>query len=173
MELQSLYQLPETYGDTKITLMAVDPHLLYTYWEISDEKLKSFKENIEVKILENSVPALRVTNISKNSSFFIRLNDFSTSWYINVPDSGCIYMVEIGRKFLDEFFINFATSNHVTMPSVNISLNDTVCFVNYKDASKIVKISTPAPGKNLPAYVPIEKAISSFEMFKNEFSKNL
>jgi len=166
MELQSLYRLPESYGDTRIALMAVDPHLLYTYWEIGHDKLKSFKENVGTKILENSYSALRITNISKNFYFFIRLNDFSTSWYINVPDSSCIYVVEIGRMFLDEFFINFATSNHVTTPGVNISFNDAACFVNYKNASKIANINTSSQHSLLQ--FAIKKAVSSFEMYKNK-----
>jgi hypothetical protein len=171
MELQSLYQLPENYGDTKIALMAVDPHLLYTYWEIGQDKLESLKENIGLRVLENSYTALRVTNISKNFSFFIRLNDFSACWYINVPDSGCVYVVEIGRKFLDDFFINFATSNHVTMPGVNISFNDATCFVNYKDASKIVNIIIPNQSQVLQ--LAIGKTVSSFELFKNESAKHI
>lgn len=166
MELQSLYQLPESYGDTKIVLMAVDPHLLYTYWEIGYDKLKSFEKNIGARVLENSYSALRVTNISKNFSFFIRLNDFSTSWYINAPDSNCIYVVEIGRKLLNEFFINFATSNYITMPSVNISFNNSTCFINYKNSSQIVNIDIPS--KSLLLQFSIEKTVSSFEMFKNE-----
>ncbi len=166
MELQSLYQLPENYGDTKIALMAVDPHLLYTYWEIGQDKLESLKKNIGLRVLENSYTVLKVSNISKNSSFFIRLNNFSTSWYINVPDSGCIYVVEIGRKLLDDFFINFATSNHVTMPGVNISFNDSVCFVNYKNASKVIDITTSNQSPILQ--FAMRKTVSSFEIFNNK-----
>lgn len=170
MEMQSLYQLPDTYGETKITLLAINPHLLYAYWEISSEKLKSFKENVEAQIMETSIPSLKVTNISKNTVNLIRLNDFSTSWYINVPDSGCIYMVEIGRNLLDEFFISFASSNHVITPNANISLNDTICFVNFRDVSKTIKISIPDKREDLPAYLSLEfleKAVSSFGIQDN------
>lgn len=165
IEIQSSYQLPETYGETKITLLAINPHLLYAYWEISSGKLKNFEENVEPQIIKSSIPALKVKNISKNTVDFIRLNEFSASWYINVPDSGCIYMVEIGRNILDEFFISFASSNHVITPNANISLNDTICFVNYRDISKTVKINIPGKREGIAASLPLEfleKTASSF-----------
>lgn len=170
---QSLYQLPEIYGETRITLMPVDHHLLYTYWEISDEKLRSFKEKFGIKLFESSIPALKITNISKNTSFLIQLNEFSTSWYINVPDSGCVYMAEIGRKFSDDFFISFASSNHVLMPNVNISLNTAAYFVNCKDILKVMKEYSHTENMAMYAYIndiasEMEKTLSSYGIYFNE-----
>ncbi len=184
--MQSLYQLPETYGETKIALLAINPYQLYAYWEISGEKLKSFAKNVEPQIMETSVPALKVTNISRNTFELIRINDHSTSWYINVPDSGCIYMAEIGRNLLDEFFISFASSNHVVTPNASISLNDTVCLVNFYDISKVsmvslvsndskaIKINIPGKIKGVPApafYPPLgflEQPVSSIGFFDTQ-----
>ena len=89
MQNSCTYTMSKSYSDNKITLLARDPHWLYAYWEISETKKNSFMSELGNDIWEKSIPFLKITNISKNISNFIRVNDFSNNWFINVEDSLC------------------------------------------------------------------------------------
>lgn len=127
------YHLPEGYDDNKITLLARDPHSLYAYWEVSETRKSNFKYEFGEGLWNRSVPVLKIINVSKNTSSFIRVNDFSNSWFINVEDANSLYVAELGRFVADQFFINLACSNYISTPSNSISSNTGASFINYKD----------------------------------------
>jgi uncharacterized protein len=133
---QSPCELPSCYGDNKITLLARDPHWLFAYWEISNTKENTFFEEFGQTVWQKSVPALKVTNVSQNSSFFIRINDFSDNWYINVPDTNNLYIAEIGRRVAGEFFIHLASSNYAATPTDKSSRNTAACYIDYRSLRK-------------------------------------
>ncbi|MGI6778089.1 MAG: DUF4912 domain-containing protein [Acetivibrionales bacterium] len=130
---ESFYQLPSGYNENHITLMPRDPNTLFAYWEICTGSKKSFIDSFGEQLWEKSVPVLKVLNISKNESFFIRINDFSNSWYINVSDSSCLYSAEVGRKFPNGLFVNLASSNLVSTPCSSVSSDTSVSFADYRD----------------------------------------
>lgn len=134
-EFKSLnsYHLPSGYNDSKITLLTRDPHWLYAYWEISEAKKSNFKYEFGEGLWERSVPVIKIVNVSKNTSTFIRVNDFSNNWFINVENTDSLYVAELGRFVADQFFINLVSSNYITTPSNSVSENTSACFVNYKD----------------------------------------
>jgi len=129
---QIQWNLPESYDDNKITLLAVDAHTLYTYWDISNDKIQKLISSLGRKVWDNSIPTIKVANLTKNSGFFIRINDFSQNWYIYTQDPGCVFMVEIGRKISEDYFISLASSNQAPLPNTSISFNNNAYFVNYK-----------------------------------------
>ena len=115
----------------RINLLVRDPHCLYVYWDISENLSNMLKAQLGSEIYEKTVPALKVTNLSKKESFFIRINEFSTDWYINVREPGCMYMVEMGRKLSDSIFICILSSNNIITPDENTSSDTTIYFANY------------------------------------------
>jgi hypothetical protein len=154
--LQGFHKLPENYGDTKIVVMVVDPYSLYVYWEIGQNKLRH---------LENM--GLQIINITKNYNYFIKLQHPypSSSLYINVPDSGCTYTVKIGQKFLDGSFVDFVSSNPITIPNINISLNNKICFVDYRNLFEPISINISNCDWVFKSIT--KRTVSSLEMFKN------
>jgi hypothetical protein len=134
-ELQPKFicHLPSGYDDNKIVLLARDPHWLYAYWEISEAKKNSFKNEFGEGLWDRSVPVIKIINVSKNTSTTIRVNDFSDSWFINVDDSNALYVAELGRVVANQFFINLACSNYISTPSNSISSNTGAYFIDYKD----------------------------------------
>jgi hypothetical protein len=128
---KSAFNLPLGYNDNRVILLARDPHLLFAYWEISEEKKNEFIGEFGHELWEKSTPFLKVTNVSCNISFYIRINDFSNNWYINVEDSNCLYVAELGRRISDKFFINLASSNYINTPNDAVSTNVAGHFINY------------------------------------------
>lgn len=133
---ESFSNLPDGYNDNKIVLLPRDPHWLFAYWEISDEKRNRFINEFGQATWEKSTPALKITNLSKNYSNYITINDFSNTWYINVSDSNSVYVAELGRKVSEDFFVNLATSNVAATPNDRIMGADNIYFVNIKDIKR-------------------------------------
>lgn len=129
---QSTFSLPLEYGNNRIVLMVRDPHWLYAYWEISPEKRNAFIQEFGQDLWEKSYPVLRITNVSKNESFFIRINDYTNNWYIYVEDANSLFVAEIGRSIAQQFFINLASSNYIYTPSETVSNNTSAYFVDYR-----------------------------------------
>lgn len=134
-EVHSPYQenVPSWDNEIKVVLLPKDPNWLFAYWEFPEEKKSLFIQEFGHELWERSVPVLKIVNVSRNTSFYIRLNDFSNSWYINVPDGDSLYVAELGRKVSDRFFINLADSNYVSTPGENTSSNASVYFIDYKE----------------------------------------
>lgn len=166
--------LPLGYNDNRITLLARDPHWLFAYWEVSEDRKNSFFQQFGETLWKNSVPVLRVTNVNNNSSFYIKVNDYANNWYINVPDANCLYVAEIGRRVSEEFFISLASSNSTSTPGNSISANTTVNFVNYNE----LKGSTSSPSEEkacesypLRSHFPVAAGPSSPEIFGMAFEE--
>ncbi len=130
---QNQYFLPSAYDDNQITLLARDPFCLYAYWEISGEKKNDFYGYFGRGFWDKSTPALKITNITRNNAFYIRIDDLTNNWYVNVSDANNVYFAEIGRIAKDEFFISFAASNQIATPRFSISDNASAHFADYRD----------------------------------------
>ncbi len=132
----STFDLPNAYDNDRIILIAKDPYCLYTYWEISEARANDFLNEFGHELWENSVPVLKVINASNNTNFYITINDIANNWYINVENDNCLYIVEIGRRISDKFFIPFESSNYVQTPSNSLSTNTSAYFADYKNIKK-------------------------------------
>ena len=133
VQAQTMGHLPVKFGENCIALLARDPNCLYVYWEITEETKNRFLQDFGQEFLGRSVPVLKVTNISASESFYVRINDFSNNWYINVPDPNSLYVVEIGRRISEHFFVSMLNSNCIVTPGNSLSPNTAAYFVNYAD----------------------------------------
>ncbi|MDP4181091.1 MAG: DUF4912 domain-containing protein [Bacillota bacterium] len=127
------YPLPESYGETKIVLIARDPHCIFAYWEISGSETRKFIDEFGKELWKKSVPALKVKNLSRNSSFLVFIDQLANNWYINVDDINCLYEVEYGRSISEKFFIPQITSNYVITPGNTVSSSTSCHFTDYRN----------------------------------------
>lgn len=176
VQTDNKYHLPYIYNNSRVVLMARDPNCLFAYWELSGDSKDSFIREFGAELWEKTVPVLKVTNVSDNNSFYVRVNDFSNSWYINVPDSGSLYVAEIGRRLSDKFFINLASSNYVTTPSNALSPNTTSHFINYSDLKGgSIDLQTGMIYKNQDFVMESQLVLglSSPELLKNRMDESI
>lgn len=130
------YDLPIKYDQTLIRLLVQSPTRMYAYWEVSEDTIKNFSNNFHN--YSDCIPALKITNITKNYSYIVPVDPFANNYYIEVEDTGCDYKIELGRTKNNEF-LNIYTSNNVTMPiysrsddnSNSCGDSDEVLFGNY------------------------------------------
>ena len=142
---QEAETLPESYGQTDLTLLAVHPCLVYAYWELTPQDLKAATENAsqEAKPL---VPVLRFYDVSIAAiprSFDVEVNVEATNWYVPLWRPAQSYCAELGVKDKNDNFTLLARSNIVHSPPALPSANVDVEYV-------LAGMSTPA--ENSPLY---------------------
>lgn len=117
---------------SRLVLLPVDPYCIYAYWELPHDIKNLFIDCFGNEIWEKSIPVLKVINLTKNKSIYLEIDDSSDNRFINVPDSNCTYMAELGRIKSGHFFINTLSSNCVSVPNSTISDIGVPYFVNYE-----------------------------------------
>lgn len=154
------YYLPLSYNDNKIALLVRDPYWLYAYWDISNEKRESFIKQFGEDSWNNSKPVLKVTNITEGQHFYIEINDFASSWYLNVNKPNCVFCAEIGRLFPNSTFVMLLTSNPVHTPQDSPSKDETAVFADYRDVKNVKEVKVK----------PVKLGRYDYETFDKRFN---
>ncbi len=95
---EDLYPLPERYNETEIVLLLRDPVWAYTYWDIKDSDISSLKfgdlgGELLLRLYEMRSPVFEKNSIIDFSDIPVTIDD--NSWYINLPNTGIYYCVEL------------------------------------------------------------------------------
>ncbi len=109
--------LPSEYGENSITIMVVDPYKIFTFWEVREDTLKTFKGDLAIRVCD--VSGVDFERKDADNFFDILLNDRIGSLYLDVsPDRE--YICEVGIIY-DGFFITIARSNKVSTTHVAVA----------------------------------------------------
>jgi len=116
------FELPQTYGQDKITLLVRDPSWIFCYWELTPgalDKLRGkFSDFPEARFV---LRVYDVTNVefngaNSNGNFDITISSYATSWYINTEGADRSWCVDLGLLFPDGRFVTILRSNIVHTP---------------------------------------------------------
>lgn len=107
---EELGQLPESYGENSIFLIARDPKWLFTYWDLTPESVASGKA-------EDGKIFLKIYFADGREQSLIEVNPEARNWYIPVPSASATYYVEIGYFGKKGKWSAIATSGHATTPA--------------------------------------------------------
>ena len=153
------YDLPYSYNQTVVKVLAQTPKTLFVYWEISEDDKEKFKEQYGENFFETTKPVLIIHNETLNYSFEVEINDFANSWYLHVNDSKADYKIELGRRYFDNSNNNIS-NNYVYVTSSNEieSPNDHILF----DKSQNMVYF-----RNVKTNVETKKDVSSLSFIKN------
>jgi hypothetical protein len=128
--ISRIINLPSGYGKNRIVAMVRDPWWIFVYWEITPEKERIIKDEIEKrgKRFEKSVLRIYdVTGVSNfdgknaNSYFDIVLRDMAQNWYVDVGSPNKNWCIEIGALTQDGMFFPLARSNFIKTPRFGMS----------------------------------------------------
>lgn len=116
--------LPGSYGETRAVLMAIEPYLLYVYWEVTSDELERARHWFDDDHAQSQT-ILRfydVTNTvvdhGKAHGFFdVDIDLYSRSRYVHVWSPDKSYFVELGLKTEDGGFFPLVRSNVAKTPS--------------------------------------------------------
>jgi len=107
------YELPNKYEKTTVRLLVQSPTRIFVYWDVSNDSIKEFESHNNN--YSNSVPTLKIKNLTMNYSYDVKIDPFANNYYIEVKDPNCEYQVELGRVS-NNHFVNIYTSNTAKLP---------------------------------------------------------
>jgi hypothetical protein len=117
--------LPDTYGDNRLVLMARDPSIFFSYWDITAGKIQSIQDQYGDDVLEKSRIVLRVFEVNGDGSYGNYFDvDVQLSWlktYVTVQSSCRQYAGELGLILPDGRFIALLKSNRIKLPRGRVS----------------------------------------------------
>lgn len=120
-EIDDEYPLSEGYNENRIVLMLRDPFWAFAYWDMKHSDIEEIRDSrpaghLFLRIYEITGEELKSDNISDFYDIPLSLKD--VSWYINLPQPGASYCIDLialfrsGEKTL-------ARSNIVASPKLN------------------------------------------------------
>jgi hypothetical protein len=117
---EELGQLPESYGENTVFLIARDPKWLFTYWDVSPNSFPAAADGGKV--------FLKVLFENGAEESLIEINLAARNWYIPVPDAATTYRVEIGCFDKGGAWVPVAWSGMATTPADELSEESAVDF---------------------------------------------
>jgi hypothetical protein len=115
--------LPDSYGETRVVLLPVEPYLLHIYWEVTPVELQRAKDQLcdEHGQSQAILRCYDVTNIifdgtNAHGSFDVCIDLLATSWYVHLWSPEKSYFVELGFRTKDGRFYPIARSNIAEIP---------------------------------------------------------
>jgi hypothetical protein len=127
LELEPI-DLPESYGETRVVLLAVDPWVLHVYWEVTAGELKKAQDKLGYK-RGRSQAILRfydITNtnldgMNANNFFDVEVNLRDKKWYVHLWSPGKSYSVDLGFRAKDGQFVPLVRSNAAETPPAGLA----------------------------------------------------
>lgn len=115
--------LPDSYGETRVVLLPVEPHLLHVHWEVTLVELRKAKYRLGDDYARSQA-VLRchdVTNIifdgtNAHTSFNVDIDLQAKNWYVSLWSPEKSYFVELGFRTEDGRFYPMVRSNIVETP---------------------------------------------------------
>jgi hypothetical protein len=174
------FELPKTYGDTKVVILPKDSIWLFAYWEISAGKFAELSrqyngdfDSVAFAIRVYDVTGVDFDGSNANKSFDIYANYDTLSWYINVGEHNHSYIVDIGFIIKTGKFITVARSNFLTMPAYGISdVRDELWGTVEFDFEKLLKKNSGSSNiavKNMKEFGKVSETLSSKSLVSSSF----
>ncbi|MCL2295214.1 MAG: DUF4912 domain-containing protein [Spirochaetes bacterium] len=123
------YIIPETYNESKVHLMLIEPLLAYAYWDFSEKDRAIYAtitkpEKLFLRVYEG----LEIGGKAPSVFFDIPIEIKDENWYINLPHKSTSYYIKIILLAPDEEKV-LCTSNVITSPPKTIEdVNESIDY---------------------------------------------
>jgi uncharacterized protein len=128
---ESLGELPEGYGESRIVLMPRDPQWAYAYWDIPNENKAALRAQGGQQLVLRLYDATDIDIRSQvpHSVQEYPCDEMAREWYLPVPVSDRDYVVEIGYRTFDGRWLMLARAAAIRIPPTYPSDWVDDCFV--------------------------------------------
>ncbi len=115
--------LPDSYRETRVVFLPVEPYLVHVYWEVTSVGLEKAKRRFggDPARARAILRFYEVTHIifdgtNAHGSFDVDIDLLANNWYVHLWSPGKSYFVELGFKGEDGQFYAIARSNIAEIP---------------------------------------------------------
>jgi hypothetical protein len=121
--------IPDSYNETYMRAIPRDPQWVFAYWEISETTRKDLRAKMGESAFASAKRIVRLIDVTEiaydgsnaQSYIDIEINEFANNWYVQVPESGRNYVLELGFLTTAGRFYYAARSNATNMPRMGVS----------------------------------------------------
>ena len=107
--------LPAAYGQTRLTLLDVDPFHIHAAWELTPRARAAAEKSLIAKAMA-FVWVLRFYDEEDGQTFDVPVNPDAGSWYVELWAADKTYHAELGPCAMPGDFVAVCLSNTVTTP---------------------------------------------------------
>ncbi len=178
LDILEYYDLPYTYNQTVVKILAQTPKTLFVYWEISDDDRKNYIKQYGSDFFEKTKPVLIIHNLTMNYTFEIEINDFANCWYFNVNDEKCEYSVELGRRLKDytnyveipNNYLYVTSSNKIESPNGHILFEKSQNVIFFRNVKTNKTFSKNIANLEFIKY--FGKIYNAYDMYKKIYKED-
>ena len=193
--LSEYYDLPYRYNETIVKILAQTPKKLFIYWDISDKDIKKYKKVFGENFFYDTYPVLLIHNEEMDYTFEVQVNDFANCWYVDINDSKCKYLVNLGRKFKDinnvKFDINELEKEEIDLKNDYLQITNSNLLEVPNDKILFDKLENSVRYRNVKTFEETDKNIENIvsengnilkiydiyefykQIYKNEIDENI
>lgn len=121
-------ELPQSYGRNRIVLLARDPEWIFTYWEVTPDRLAEAERffgpewgRTKTVLRVYDVTGIDFNGANAHTHFDIEVTNNARSWYIHANKPDTSFIVDIARVSPSGKFFTLARSNAVRTPRSRMS----------------------------------------------------
>ena len=122
-EPRAAEHIPWSYGQDRVTAIAIDPNRMLVYWEISDPAIERAKEGLGAGGVEAWL-SLRIYDVTgrifdgtnAHGYFDIKVERSDRQWVVEVGKPTSTAIVELGVKSLEGYFVKMVRSGRLDFP---------------------------------------------------------
>ena len=157
-------ELPELGEDNRLVLMAVDPYLVYAYWNLTSARIAAaqalFEEDeIEAHILRfHDTTGIDLDGTNCGTSFDVKIQLDARQWYVRLWSPERRYCADIGLRAKDGRLVALVRSNLVETPAAwpHLKVDEAAALVEQGEREAEMAVVTEAPA-TLPPAIAIEE----------------
>jgi uncharacterized protein len=117
--------LPQGYGEEKVTLMSRDPFVAYAYWEMTSARIEREKAwfGWDAKLCVRVYDVTGVQFDGRNAIGYYdhEISDNVGTWYVDLGRPRHSFCADLGLLSSQGKFLTLVRSNYITMPRSSVS----------------------------------------------------
>ncbi|MBX3728805.1 MAG: DUF4912 domain-containing protein [Candidatus Sumerlaeia bacterium] len=117
-------ELPESYGETRLSVLIRDAEWVFVYWEIAEATRQAMgltAPSVPLKLRLYDVTGLGADRSRAHSRVDIPVTDYTNSWYVHIGSPGREYLIELGAVGDGGVFRAIVRSSVFSMPAHRLS----------------------------------------------------
>jgi len=117
--------LPQGYGEEKVTLMSRDPFVAYAYWEMTSARIEREKAwfgwDAKLCVRVYDVTGIQFDGRNAIGYYDQEISDNVGSWYVDLGRPRHSFCADLGLLSPQGKFLTLVRSNYITMPRSSVS----------------------------------------------------
>jgi hypothetical protein len=140
--------LPQSYGKTRLVLLAVDPYLIHAYWEVTPEKLSEAKgQAVEAQAVLRFYKVNKAAGHNAEADWFdVEIDLQSRNWYVHLWSAEESYYADLALKINEGTLVRLVRSQVVHMPRTRPAIGLEQHFMNVEPARRSAELVPPPAG---------------------------